>query len=82
MEAGSDRGLELIKLSEGTDNTNDCGEDETFGSLVAKRDEFACYGSSLVHRKPSIVLWLSYFYAFFRLRRSSARVRDRNPERQ
>jgi len=30
----------------------------------------------------SIVLWLSYFYAFFRLRRSSARVRDRNPERQ
>ena len=26
------------------------------------------------------VLWLSYFYAFFRLRRSSAPVRDRNPD--
>ena len=29
----------------------------------------------------SVVLWLSYFYAFFRLRRSSAAVRDRNPDR-
>ena len=29
----------------------------------------------------SVVLWLSYFYAFFRLRRSSAPVRDRNPDR-
>ena len=28
----------------------------------------------------SVVLWLSYFYAFFRLRRSSAPVRDRNPD--
>jgi uncharacterized protein DUF1523 len=27
----------------------------------------------------SVVLWLSYFYAFFRLRRSSAPLRDRNP---
>jgi hypothetical protein len=27
----------------------------------------------------SVVLWLSYFYAFFRLRRSSALMRDRNP---
>ena len=27
----------------------------------------------------SVVLWLSYFYAFFRLGRSNARVRDRNP---
>lgn len=29
----------------------------------------------------SVVLWLSYFYAFFRLRRSSALMRDRNPNR-
>src|SRR5262252_2623332 len=29
----------------------------------------------------SVVLWLSYFYAFFRLRRSSASLRDRNPDR-
>jgi hypothetical protein len=28
----------------------------------------------------SVVLWLGYFYAFFRLRRSSA-LRDRNPDR-
>ena len=28
----------------------------------------------------SVVLWLSYFYAFFRLRRSSAPLRDRNPD--
>jgi hypothetical protein len=27
----------------------------------------------------SVVLWLSYFYAFFRLRRLSAPPRDRNP---
>src|SRR6188768_1044086 len=30
----------------------------------------------------SVVLWLSYFYAFFRLRRSSAPLSDRNPDRQ
>ena len=29
----------------------------------------------------SVVLWLSYFYAFFRLRRSTAPLRDRNPDR-
>ena len=29
----------------------------------------------------SVVLWLGYFYAFFRLRRSSAPLRDRNPDR-
>jgi hypothetical protein len=29
----------------------------------------------------SVVLWLSYFYAFFRLRRSNALLRDRNPDR-
>jgi hypothetical protein len=29
----------------------------------------------------SVVLWLSYFYAFFRLRRSSAPVRYHNPDR-
>jgi hypothetical protein len=29
----------------------------------------------------SVVLWLSYFYAFFRLRRSSAPLRERNPDR-
>ena len=29
----------------------------------------------------SVVLWLSYFYAFFRLRRSNARRRDPNPDR-
>ena len=29
----------------------------------------------------SFVLWLGYFYAFFRLRRSSASLRDRNPDR-
>ena len=28
----------------------------------------------------SVVLWLSFFYAFFRLRRSSAPLRDRNPD--
>jgi hypothetical protein len=27
----------------------------------------------------SVVLWLGYFYAFFRLRRSSAPRRDRKP---
>ena len=36
---------------------------------------------TLIFYGLSIVLWLSYFYAFFRLGRSSARVRDRNPER-
>jgi len=36
---------------------------------------------SLIFYGLSVVLWLSYFYAFFRLGRSSARVRDRNPER-
>ena len=30
----------------------------------------------------SVVLWLSYFYAFFRLRRSSALLRDRDPDRE
>jgi hypothetical protein len=30
----------------------------------------------------SVVLWLGYFYAFFRLRRSSAPLPDRNPDRQ
>jgi len=30
----------------------------------------------------SFFLWLGYFYAFFRLRRSSAPLRDRNPKRQ
>ena len=29
----------------------------------------------------SVVLWLSYFYAFFRLRRSTAPLRDRDPDR-
>src|SRR6476646_26558 len=29
----------------------------------------------------SVILWLSFFYAFSRLRRSSAPVRDRNPDR-
>jgi hypothetical protein len=29
----------------------------------------------------SVVLWLSYFYGFFRLRRSSAPLRDRNSDR-
>jgi hypothetical protein len=29
----------------------------------------------------SVVLWLMYFYVFFRLRRSSAPMRDRNPDR-
>jgi hypothetical protein len=28
----------------------------------------------------SVVLWLIYFYAFFRLRRWSAPLRDRNPD--
>ena len=28
----------------------------------------------------SVVLWLSYFYAFFRLRRSSTPLRDRNSD--
>jgi hypothetical protein len=28
----------------------------------------------------SVLLWLSYFYAFFRLRRSSAPQRDRDPD--
>jgi len=37
---------------------------------------------SLMFYGLSIVLWLSYFYAFFRLGRSSASLRDRNPERQ
>ena len=36
---------------------------------------------TLIFYGLSVVLWLSYFYAFFRLGRSSARVRDRNPER-
>jgi hypothetical protein len=27
----------------------------------------------------SVILWLGYFYAFFRLRRSSAPLRDREP---
>ena len=34
---------------------------------------------SLIFYGLSVVLWLSYFYAFFRLGRSSVRVRDRNP---
>ena len=29
----------------------------------------------------SVILWLGYFYAFFRLRRSNAPLRDRNPDR-
>src|SRR6478736_1460495 len=29
----------------------------------------------------SVVLWLSYFYAFFRLSRSNAPLHDRNPDR-
>jgi hypothetical protein len=29
----------------------------------------------------SVVLWLSYFYAFFRLSRSSVPLHDRNPDR-
>jgi hypothetical protein len=29
----------------------------------------------------SVVLWLGYFYAFLRLRQSSAPLRDRNPDR-
>ena len=37
---------------------------------------------ALIFYGLSVVLWLSYFYAFFRLGRSSARVGDRNPERQ
>jgi hypothetical protein len=36
---------------------------------------------SLIFYGLSIVLWLSYFYAFFRLRRSNAPPRDRNPDR-
>ena len=34
---------------------------------------------TLIFYGLSVVLWLTYFYAFFRLGRSSARVRDRNP---
>jgi hypothetical protein len=30
----------------------------------------------------SVVLWLSYFYAFFRLGRSGALLRDRDPDRE
>ena len=29
----------------------------------------------------SVVLWLSYFYAFFKVSRSSAPLHDRNPDR-
>jgi hypothetical protein len=29
----------------------------------------------------SVVLWLSYFYAFVRLRRSTVPLRDRDPDR-
>ena len=36
---------------------------------------------TLIFYGLSIVLWLTYFYAFFRLRRSSAPPRDRNPDR-
>jgi len=36
---------------------------------------------TLIFYGLSVVLWLSYFYAFFRLRRSSASLRDRNPDR-
>ena len=37
---------------------------------------------TLIFYGLSIVLWLGYFYAFFRLRRSSAALRARNPDPQ
>jgi hypothetical protein len=36
---------------------------------------------TLIFYGLSIVLWLSYFYAFFRLCRSSASPRERNRDR-
>ena len=46
---------------------------------IGPADSWPGWVRSLIFYGLSVVLWLSYFYAFFRLGRSSACVRDRNP---
>jgi hypothetical protein len=47
---------------------------------IGPADSWPLWGRAIIFYALSIVLWLGYFYAFFRLRRSSAVLRDRNPE--
>ena len=47
---------------------------------IGPADSWPGWVRSLIFYGLSIVLWLTYFYAFFRLRRSNAPLRDRNPD--
>jgi hypothetical protein len=46
---------------------------------IGPADSWPLWTRTVIFYGLSVLLWLSYFYAFFRLRRSTASLRDRNP---
>src|SRR4029453_9992540 len=48
---------------------------------IGPADSWPLGARAIIFYVLSVVLWFSYFFAFFRLRRSSAVLRDRNSDR-